>query len=183
MQYTQATLAGQPIRLANLFFSGHTKAEIPGVGSFFYKPESDALVGAWLDNGEPGKPELDTARHQELLDLLREHTRQNLHKWTAFGDPVPPVHCQPDANGQHEFSTPLQQDAQAPLTLKLKVDPAGTALLQLLRTSTQQDNAGETIAFEQTLDARGIDALAHCLKLARQCLPADIGSNTATTRP
>lgn len=183
MQYTQATLAGQPIRLANLFFSGHTKAEIPGVGAFFYKPEIDALVGAWLDNGEPGKPELDTARHQELLDLLREHTRQNLHKWTAFGDPTPPVHCQPDVNGLHVFSTPLQQDTQAPLTLKLKVDPAGTALLQLLRNSAQEHAAGETVAFEQTLDARGIDALAHCLKLARQCLPAQTGVKAATTQP
>lgn len=85
MQYTQATLAGQPIGLVNLFFSPHTKAEIFGVGAFFYKPEIDAIVGAYLPDGQPGSPELDAARHQELLELLREHTRLNLDKWTGRG--------------------------------------------------------------------------------------------------
>lgn len=75
MQYTQATLAGQPIRLANLFFSSHTQAQIPGVGA--YHPD-----------GQPGSPELDAARRQELLELLREHTRLNLDNWTRPGTEI-----------------------------------------------------------------------------------------------
>ena len=85
MQYSKATLAGQPIRLANLFFSSHTQAQIPGVGAFFYKPETDAIVGANHPDGQPGSPELDAARRQELLELLREHTRCHLDNWTGRG--------------------------------------------------------------------------------------------------
>ena len=88
MQYSKATLAGQPIRLANLFFSSHTQAQIPGVGAFFYKPESDAIVGAYHPDGQPGSPELDAARRQELLELLREHTRLNLDNWTRPGTEI-----------------------------------------------------------------------------------------------